>query len=118
MSGVTTGTVIAGVGAAAAVGSAAYGVHQGQMAKKEVNRQKSIAAEQMNMQNAEIARQKELADAEEKALQDEIIRKQRGQEALNNAVAETTNKRKQRGRRSLIYGSETGINDPFDTTLG
>ena len=115
MSGVTTATVIAGVGAAAAVGSAGYAVHQGQMAKKEQNRQKSIANEQMNMQNAEIAKQKELADAEEKALQDEIIAKQR---AANEAVSETTNQRKQRGRRSLIYGSETGINDPFNSTLG
>ena len=118
MSGVTAGTVIAGIGAAAAVGGAGYTVHQGQMAKKEQNRQKSIAAEQQNIQNAEIAKQKALADAEEKALQDELIRKQRGIDEANNAVAETTNKRRQRGRRSLIFGSETGINDPFSDTLG
>lgn len=106
------------IGAVAAAGSAGYAVHQGQMAKKEVNRQKSIAAEQSRIQGEEVAKQKSLADAEEKALQDEIIRKQRGQEALHNAVSETTNKRRMRGRRSLISGSETGINDPFSDTLG
>lgn len=111
-------TIAAVAGATAAVAGAGYTVHQGSMQKKEMNRQKSIAAEQMRMQGEEVAKQKTIADAEEKALQDEIIRKQRGQEALNNAVSETTNKRRQRGRRSLIYGSETGINNPFSDTLG
>jgi uncharacterized protein HemX len=106
------------VGAVAAVGGATYAGHQGQMQKKEINRQKSIAAEQMRVQGEEVAKEKALVDAEEKALQDEIIRKQRGQEALNNAISDKTNKRRMRGRRSLISGSETGINDPFSDTLG
>src|SRR3990167_2126886 len=110
---------VAGVGAGlATVGAAAYGVHGADMQKKEVNRQKSIAAEQMRIQGEEVAKQKTKADAEEKALQDEIIAKQRGQEALNSATSETTNKRRQRGRRSLIFGSETGINNPFEDVLG
>lgn len=121
-----TGMAIASiVGATAAVGGAVYAGHQGAMAKKEVNRQKSIAAEQMRLQGIEVAAAKEKAAVEDKAAQDEIMKIQRSeaqsaQDLLDqqNAVAGTIRTRKQRGRRSLIYGSETGINDPFKDTLG
>lgn len=113
--GASAAAIWAGVGATAAVGSAVYAGHQGQMAKKEVNRQKSIAAEQMRVQGEEVAKQESLAAAESKALQDEIIRKQR---ASHEAVAGETLKRKTRGRRGLFSGSETGVNDPFSDTLG
>ena len=108
-------SIIAGVGAAAAVGSAGYSVHKGQMANKEVNRQKSISAEQQRIQGEAIAKEEAIASAEAKALQDEIIRKQR---AANTEISATTLARKVRGRRSLISGSETGLNEEFKSTLG
>jgi uncharacterized protein HemX len=128
----TIGAIAAGVGATAALGGAAYSVHAGQMQKKEMNRQKSIAAEQMRQQNEVIAQQKEKAVAEEKQLQDELIAKQRQQEediiakqrgeiAAHLAVSDVIRKRKVRGRRSLFSGSETGFNQfntPMDDTLG
>lgn len=111
MSGATTAAAV--VGAAAAVGGAGYAVHQGQMAKKEQNRQKSIAADQQKIQNDEIAKQKKMADDEEAALQKEITDKQRADEAANNATvaADQVQKRRNRGRRSLIYNDEAGATD-------
>ena len=48
MSGVTTGVVIAGIGAAAAVGGGVLAASQANKANKEMNRQKSIAADAAN----------------------------------------------------------------------
>ena len=106
--GVSATTVIAGIGAAAAVGSAGYAVHQGQMAKKEQDRQKAIGAEQMKKQDEAVAAQKKMADDEEAALQKEIQDKQRSDMEANNAVvaADQVNKRRQRGQRSLIYSGD------------
>jgi Flp pilus assembly protein TadB len=100
MSGATTAAAV--VGAAAAVAGAGITYSNSVKASKEADRQKSIAAKNQRLQKAELDKQQALADAEEKALQDKLT-------AENNAVADVIQKRRNRGRRSLISGSELGF---------
>lgn len=112
------GMTLAIIGTAAAVGGTVVTASQANRSNKEMNRQKSIAADQKRIQDEEIAKQKQLALDEEKALQDELVRKQRETAEKNAQVSENVRKRQARGRRSLIYGSETGVNDYTSDTLG
>lgn len=108
MSGVTAAGVAAAVTAGAAVAGTAYTMHQGNLAKKEQNRQKAIADDQRAKQDAEIANQKKMAADEEAALQKEIQDKQRADQAANDAVvsADQVQKRRMRGQRSLMYSED------------
>lgn len=121
MSGATAATVATVVGATAAAAGTGYSIHQGQMAKKEQDRQKSIANAQMKQQQQAIKEQEQKKLQEEQALKDELEAKRRAEIAKANEVvpANEIRKARRRGRRSLLSGSEKGIlEDEFNTKLG
>ena len=80
----------------------------------QANRQKSIAMSQQQEQKKMVAEEKAKEDLAAKAVQDEILKKQR-----EVVPADQTKKARLRGRRSLITGSERGVlEDEFNTKLG
>ena len=114
MSGAITATTVAAVvGATAAVVGTGVAVHKGAMAKKEQDRQKSIAADNQSKQAAEIAKQKGIEKEKKRGLDLELEKKQRAEAEAGSARASEgeTRKRQTRGRRSLISGSAVGMKE-------
>jgi hypothetical protein len=95
----TTAAIIGAVASAAGAGVTAS---QANRANKEAKRQKAIAAEEQRKQDKLVAEELKKAEAEEQKL----LEQHRAR-----VSADQVQKRRNRGKRSLIYGSETGIED-------